>query len=97
MIRSALPFLGDQNITFLTDSAFVLQVLEEQCMFTCHPHDLHELLDAWKHVSHRVVKKHVKGHSGNPVNTLADASAKAALAFQHHRTIYRTATSVRSS
>ena len=40
---------------------------------------------------HRVCKKHVKGHSGHALNTLADSAAKAALNFQHDRTLYRTA------
>ena len=60
MIRSALPFLGEIRVTYLTDPAFVLQVLEDDCLFKCHPHDLFELLDLWKSVCHRVCKKHVK-------------------------------------
>ena len=90
MIRAALPYLGDIPIIYMTDSSFVLQVLEEQCLFSCHPHDLHQLLSLWHSISNRVVKQHVKGHSGNPINTIADRSAKAALSFQHHRVTYRT-------
>ena len=90
MIRAALPYLGDMPVVYMTDSSFVLQVLEEQCLFSCHPHDLHQLLSLWHAVSSRVVKQHVRGHSGNPINTLADSAAKAALGFRHFRTIYRT-------
>ena len=91
MIRAALPHLGSIPIVYMTDSSFVLQVLEEQCLFSCHPHDLHQLLSLWHSVSTRVVKQHVRGHSGNPINTVADKAAKAALHFRHSRTIYRTA------
>ena len=91
MIRSALPFLGDIPIIYMTDSSFVLQVLEEQCLFSCHPHDLHQLLSLWQSINTRVTKQHVRGHSGNPINTLADNAAKAALHFGHSRTTYRTA------
>ena len=44
MIRSAIPFLFDMPIVFMTDSAFVLQVLDESANFTSNPHDIHELL-----------------------------------------------------
>ena len=88
MIRSALPYLGDMPVIYMTDSSFVLQVLEEQCLFSCHPHDLHQLLSLWHSVSSRVVKQHVRGHTGNPINTLADSAAKAALGFGHFRTLY---------
>ena len=91
MIRAALPYLGDMPIIYMTDSSFVLQVLEEQCLFSCHPHDLHQLLSLWHSISSRVVKQHVRGHTGNPINTLADKAAKAALGFGHFRTLYRTA------
>ena len=91
MIRSALPFLGEMPIVYMTDSSFVLQVLEEQCNFNCHPHDIHQLLDLWMQVSHRVVKQHVKGRSGHPLNTLTDKCAKDALLFPHTRTVYRKA------
>ena len=90
MIRAAIPYLGAIPIVYMTDSTFVLQVLEEQCLFSCHPHDLHQLLSLWHSISTRVVKQHVRGHSGNPINTIADRSAKAALRFQHHRVTYRT-------
>ena len=90
MIKAALPYLGTIPIIYMTDSSFVLQVLEEQCLFSCHPHDLHQLLALWHSISIRVVKQHVRGHSGNPINTVADRAAKEALRFQHHRTTYRT-------
>ena len=91
MIKHALPFLHNLPIVFMTDSAFVLQVLEEHCSFSSHPHDIHELLYLWKQVHTRVFKQHVKGHSGHPLNTLTDRAAKAALLFQHDRVLYRTA------
>ena len=91
MIRAALPYLGELQILFMTDSTFVLQVLQEHCLFNCHPNDLHELLHLWKQVCSRVSAKHVKGHSGHPLNTLTDHAARAALHFTHNRTLYRTA------
>ena len=91
MIRAALPYLGEIAILFMTDSTFVLQVLQEHCLFNCHPNDLHELLHLWKQVCNRVSAKHVKGHSGHPLNTLTDHAARAALLLTHNRIIYRTA------
>ena len=91
MIKAALPYLDRVPIVYLTDSAFVLQVLQEQCLFSCHPHDLHQLLSLWHQLNTRVTAQHVRGHKGNPINTLADSAARAALDFNHHRTIYRTA------
>ena len=91
MIKHALPYLYNLPIVFMTDSAFVLQVLEEHCSFSSHPHDIHELLYLWKQVYSRVSKQHVKGHSGHPLNSLTDRAAKAALLFQHDRVLYRTA------
>ena len=90
MIRSAIPFLFDMPIVFMTDSAFVLQVLDECVTFKSHPHDLHELLSLWKQVCTRVTAQHVKGHAGHPLNTITDHAAKAALFFTHNRTLYRT-------
>ena len=91
MIRSALPYLGDIPVCYMTDSTFVLQVLEEACNFRCHPHDIHQLLDLWRQVCRRVSKQHVKGHSGHPLNSLVDVAARASLDFGHTRTLYRTA------
>ena len=90
MIRSAIPFLFDMPIVFMTDSAFVLQVLDESANFTSNPHDIHELLSLWKQVCTRVTAQHVKGHSGHPLNTITDHAAKAALFLSHRRTLYRT-------
>ena len=90
MIRAALPFLFDIPIIFMTDSTLVLQILDDEINFSCHPHDVHELLHVWREVCHRVVKQLVRGHSGHPLNTLADSAAKAALHFRHNRTLYRT-------
>ena len=90
MIRQALPFLHDMKIIYLTDSAYVLQILDEHCQFTCHPNDVHELLHVWRQICNRVSKRHVRGHKGHALNTLADVSAKAALRFAHTRVLYRT-------
>ena len=90
MIRSAIPFLFDMPIVFMTDSAFVLQVLDECVTFKSHPHDLHELLSLWKQVCARVTAQHVKGHAGHPLNTITDHAAKTALCFTHNRILYRT-------
>ena len=91
MIRAALPFLFHIPIIFMTDSSFVLQVLQQHCQFNCHPNDIHELLSLWSQVCSRVTPRHVKGHSGHPLNTVTDAAARAALSFPHCRTVYRTA------
>ena len=91
MIRAALPFLNGLPILYMTDSTFVLQILQEHCMYNCHPNDIHELVHLWKQVCNSVTLRHVKGHSGHPLNTLTDHAAKAALRFGHHRTLYRTA------
>ena len=89
MIRAALPHIHDVPIVFMTDSSFVLQVLDEQCRFNCHPHDLHQLLNLWREVCPRTTKQHVRGHSGHPLNTLTDKFARAALSFHHTRVLYR--------
>ena len=91
MIRNALPYLFDIPVVYMTDSALVSQILEEQCLFSCRPHDIHELLHLWKQLCTRATKQHVKGHSGHPLNTITDKAAQAALLFQHHRTLYGTA------
>ena len=91
MIRAAIPFLFHIPIIFMTDSSFVLQVLQQHCQFNCHPNDIHELLSLWSQVCSRVTPRHVKGHSGHPLNTVTDAAARAALSFPHCRTVYRTA------
>ena len=91
MIRAVLFHIPGIPIIYMTDSSFVLQVLEEQCRFNCHPHDLHQLLTLWKEVSPRTSKQHVRGHCGHPLNTLTDKCARTALSFGHTRTLYRRA------
>ena len=79
MIRAALPYLGDMPVIYMTDFLFrTTSPWKNSASSSCHPMIYPSFLSLWQSVSSRVVKQHVRGHTGNPINTLADSAAKAA-------------------
>ena len=76
-------------IVFLTDSDYVLQILDESLCPTCHVPDTNNLLSLWQSVCSTVSAKHVKAHKGHALNELADKAAKEAYHFNHYRRVIR--------
>ena len=79
------------RIVLLTDSAYVLQVLEGGTVGFAHVSLQAGLCMLWHRCSDRVRIKHVKSHSGHALNELADQTAKAALTFPGSHFFMRTA------
>ena len=75
----------------MTDSSFVLQVLNDIIKPTIYASDLNELHSLWSQLHGSVIAAHVKGHAGHALNTIADLAAKQALYLPHNRITYRTA------
>ena len=76
-------------LLYLTDSEYVLQLLDETLQPTCHIPDTNNLLSLWHSICHSVVAKHVKAHKGHALNELADKAAKEAYHFNHFRRVIR--------
>ena len=77
-------------IRYMTDSAFVLQILSEAITPTIYASDINELHYLWSRLCSSVIAVHVKGHAGHALNAVADAAAKQALQHGHTQLLYRT-------
>ena len=66
-------------VMLLTDSAYVLQVLEGGGVGFAHVSLQAGLCMLWHRCSDRVILKHVKAHTGHALNETADSMAKSAL------------------
>ena len=76
-------------VIFLTDSEYVLQLLDETLQPTCHVPDTNNLTSIWQSLCTSVSAKHVKAHKGHALNELADRAAKEAYFFNHFRRVVR--------
>ena len=74
---------------FLTDSEYVLQILDETLQPTCHTPDTNNITSLWHSLCTTVTAKHVKAHKGHALNELADKAAKEAYYFNHFRRVLR--------
>ena len=91
MCLQLMTKVPEGRIVLLTDSAYVLQVLEGGTVGFAHVSLQAGLCMLWHKCSDRVRIKHVRSHSGHALNELADQAAKAALTFPGSHFFVRTA------
>ena len=83
-------------VMLLTDSAYVLQVLEGGGVGFAHVSLQAGLCMLWHRCSDRVILKHVKAHTGHALNETADSMAKSALDMPPNRFAVRTLDATRA-
>ena len=74
-----LEFFAPCQILLLTDSAYVLQVLEGGSVGFAHVSLQAGLVMLWHRCANKVVVRHVHAHKGHALNEIADRAAKEAL------------------
>ena len=71
------------------DSLHVLHILSDSIITTANLAEVCQLRQRWEQVREFVVPIHVRAHQGDPLNELADASAKRATTMPVSRTLLR--------
>ena len=77
VLQSRIP--EEHSVTLLTDSQFCLQLMYGACMSTSNPLQVSALVTAWSKIADRTSLRHVKSHTGQFHNEVADTHAKLAL------------------
>ena len=95
LILQVFQSLGVAHFELLTDSMYVVQLLEDSMTSVRHAGQAAELLALWQRLLllASVEVKWVKGHSNHLLNGLADRHAKSSLRHPHNYVMYRHALS----
>ena len=91
LIRQFRQHCPDIPITYMTDSEYVLQILDETIQPTCHVPDTNNLLSHWHKICATVQARPVRAHNNHALNELTDRAAKEAYHFTHFRRVIRRA------
>ena len=75
------------RIEFQSDSQHVLQILSDAIVTTANLAEVCQLRSAWEPVRDFLRISHVRAHTGEPLNELADSSAKYAATFSHNKVL----------
>ncbi|CAE7306848.1 unnamed protein product [Symbiodinium sp. CCMP2592] len=93
MIETLLSFHPQLQVTYCSDSQYVLQLLDGAFQGTHHASVTNELLCRWSKICLQVEASHVRAHRGILLNEVADHFAKIAAAQGHFAKTYRTLSS----
>ncbi|CAE7323356.1 unnamed protein product [Symbiodinium sp. CCMP2592] len=78
------------RIEFQCDSFHVLQILSDAIITTANLAEVCLLKKEWSFLQDSIQIAHVRAHQGDPLNELADATAKHAVRLMHSRIVYRS-------
>ncbi|CAE7306866.1 unnamed protein product [Symbiodinium sp. CCMP2592] len=93
MIETLLSFHPQLQVTYCSDSQYVLQLLDGAFQGTHHASVTNELLCRWSKICLQVEASHVRAHRGILLNEVADHFAKIAAAQGHFAKTYRALSS----
>ena len=90
MIRELTQVQPSISVELQTDSLFVIRLLSDAFLTPTHARDVAQLLDLWNQTCPWTQLRHVRGHRGNVLNSIADATAKRGLSLPAGIISYRT-------